>query len=502
MVGVDVDRYRHDLNQAIAMRGGSTPIYSAMSKRELSPSSTQVLTRDVDLAFKGLEDAEALQVAGKLEHSLKLYELSLELLIRVLKSIRTQNNHGSSSAALDPVPIEARVHLALAAAEKVKAQLGSARRSGVVSSPSFESGRGSRNEQSASEPSSEGSKSFWSLSNALASTLRQETTKHATEQKPSLASDRGSPQYVSAGVSDEASKMILSEVLIDADTLLRTTWDDIQGLEKVKLALQEAAILPLMRPDLFSGLRKPQNILLWGPPGTGKTMLVRAVAQESGSSLFCVTAATATSKWMGEAEKLVRALFSVAHQLAPSLIYIDEVDSLLSARKSEGEHEASRRLKTEFMVQMDGISKVAVVGASNQVLVLACTNCPWDLDSAVLRRFPRRIYVPLPDEAGRRGLLSTLLKKAGRHSLTPSQVNSLAIRLDGYSCSDIAAIASEASFGPLRSLGGLEEIRKVKAKDVRPITMSDFDAAMSQASRSVTVEHLERYEEWKRSVAT
>jgi SpoVK/Ycf46/Vps4 family AAA+-type ATPase len=231
-------------------------------------------------------------------------------------------------------------------------------------------------------------------------------------------------------------------------------------------------------------------------------MLVRAVAQESGSSLFCVTAATATSKWMGEAEKLVRALFAVAHQLAPSLIYIDEVDSLLSARKSEGEHEASRRLKTEFMVQMDGIAKAPFDGVSKQVLVLACTNCPWDLDSAVLRRFPRRIYVPLPDEAARRGLLSSLLKKAGRHSLTPGQVNSLALRLDGYSCSDITAIASDASFGPLRSLGGLEAIRKVKAKDVRPITMLDFDAAMSQASRSVTAEHLGRYEEWKRSNAT
>lgn len=222
-------------------------------------------------------------------------------------------------------------------------------------------------------------------------------------------------------------------------------------------------------------------------------MLVRAVARESSSHLFVCTAATLTSKWMGEAEKLVRTLFQVARENVPSIIFIDEVDALLSSRKSEGEHEASRRLKTEVMVQMEGIAKT---GDAN-VLVLACTNCPWDIDPAVLRRFPRRIYVPLPDSEARRGLLEHLLEKAGKHSLSSRQLDALVRRTDGYSCSDITAIASEASFGPLRSLGGLDAVRNVRAQDMRPISMADFESALSQASKSVTASHLRRFEEWK-----
>jgi SpoVK/Ycf46/Vps4 family AAA+-type ATPase len=272
--------------------------------------------------------------------------------------------------------------------------------------------------------------------------------------------------------------------------------------------LQESAVLPMQRPDLFTGLRRPQNVLLWGPPGTGKTMLVRAVARESGSTLFCCSAAALTSKWMGEAEKLVRCLFRVAQDRAPSIVFIDELDALLSGRKSE-EHEASRRLKTEFMVQMDGIRTQDTTGNSQNystasirhVLVLACTNCPWDIDSAVLRRFPRRILVPLPDEAARRGLLQQLCKKAGKHSLKSRDISKLVDRTQGFSCSDISAIAVQASFGPLRSLGGMQAVRNVRAQDVRPIALEDFESVINETTKSVSAEQLRRYDDWQRQQA-
>jgi fidgetin-like protein 1 len=301
---------------------------------------------------------------------------------------------------------------------------------------------------------------------------------------------------------------IKSELYIDPSQLQSTTWQDIAGLDDAKQALQEAAILPLVRPDLFCGLRTPRNILLYGPPGTGKTMLVKAVAHESRSNLFLCTASAMTSKWLGEGEKLIRALFRVARESAPSIIFIDEMDALLSVRKSDGEHEASRRFKTEFMTQMDGIVKGAKGGdnADNNnigmhLLVIAATNCPWDIDSAVLRRFPRRIYVPLPDSVTRKSLLVDLLEKSGKYDMGKRDISAIVKRLDGFSGSDIAAIASEASFGPLRSLGGIDAIKGAKSSDIRPIQRQDFDTAIDQATKSVSKNLLKKYDQWKEEQA-
>lgn len=147
--------------------------------------------------------------------------------------------------------------------------------------------------------------------------------------------------------------------------------------------------------------------------------------------------------------------FPVAADASPAMIFFDEIDALLSARKGDGsEHEASRRFKTEFMIQMDGV----ISGNSNEdsdvsrrVLILGCSNCPWDIDDAVMRRFQRRIYVPLPDVDARGFLLNKLLsKEADTHSLSKKHIESIVDRMEGFSCSDITAIAQEASFGPLR----------------------------------------------------
>lgn len=313
----------------------------------------------------------------------------------------------------------------------------------------------------------------------------------AEEIKASLI---GRPRRAIDGNLSELQLSILDDFHVDPSSLQSTSWDDIAGLEQVKQSLQENVILPLLRPDLFfQGLRRPQNLLLYGPPGTGKTMLVRACAQESKSChLFVCSASNLVSKWMGESEKLVKGLLDVARSMAPSIIFIDEVDSILSRRKSE-EHEASRRLKTEFMVQLDGIHNQQ----RSQVIVIAATNCPWDLDEAIIRRFPKLIYVPLPDAKTRRILLKQLLVKAGKHSLLQTDIDWLVEQTKGWSCSDITALASEASYGPLRSLGSVDAIRKANPKDVRPLARLDFENALTQLRKSVSTKLLKQFAEWK-----
>lgn len=179
------------------------------------------------------------------------------------------------------------------------------------------------------------------------------------------------------------------------------SWNDVAGLELAKEALKEAVILPIKFPHLFTGQRKPwRGILLYGPPGTGKSYLAKAVATESNATFFSVSSSDLVSKWLGESEKLVKQLFQMARENKPAIVFIDEVDSLCGSR-GEGESEASRRIKTEFLVQMNGVGN-----DMDGVLVLGATNIPWQLDSAIRRRFERRIYIPLPEVNARANLFA------------------------------------------------------------------------------------------------
>ncbi|KHJ82909.1 ATPase, AAA family [Oesophagostomum dentatum] len=214
---------------------------------------------------------------------------------------------------------------------------------------------------------------------------------------------------------------------------------------------------------MFKGIRAPpKGVLLFGPPGTGKTMIGRCVASQCKATFFNISASSLTSKWVGEGEKLVRALFSVARLKLPSVIFIDEVDSLLSSR-SETEHESSRRIKTEFLVQLDGVATCS----DERLLVLAATNRPQELDEAARRRFVKRLYIALPESEARLTIVKNLLADM-KHNLESADFDEVAKLTEGYSGADMRQLFAEAAMGPIRDIDNCSsmDIETIEADEV------------------------------------
>jgi len=296
-------------------------------------------------------------------------------------------------------------------------------------------------------------------------------------------------------VRDPFEARVLQEML---DGSSAVQWKDVAGLEAAKRTLKEAVVLPNLRPDLYRGLRAPpRGVLLFGPPGTGKTFLAKAVATESNAkSFFAASAASLTSKYVGESEKMVRALFRIARERQPSVIFLDEVDSLLSAR-GDGDQESSRRMKTEFLVQLDG----AGTSREDRILFMAATNRPWDLDDALLRRVPRRVLIPLPDSTARRVILDGLLDRGDvAQKISASDRAAIVNATANYSASDLRLLAEDAVQEPLRELG--ERIASINIKDVRPCKKTDFAKALRVIKPSADSSLLARYDEWAQKFGT
>lgn len=288
-------------------------------------------------------------------------------------------------------------------------------------------------------------------------------------------------------VDPKMVKLMLNEIMDHGPPV---SWDDIAGLEFAKNTIKEIVVWPMLRPDIFTGLRgPPKGILLFGPPGTGKTLIGKCIASQSKSTFFCISASSLTSKWVGEGEKLVRALFAVAKCYQPAVIFIDEIDSLLTQR-SDSEHESSRRMKTEFLVQLDG----ATTTGDERLLIVGATNRPQELDEAARRRLVKRLYIPLPEPHARRQIVQTLLCDHS-HSLTNEDLDLICEKTAGYSGADMANLCKEAALGPIRSIS-FENIEFITADQVRPINVKDFIDALKQVRASVSDRDLELYAEW------
>jgi katanin p60 ATPase-containing subunit A1 len=277
-------------------------------------------------------------------------------------------------------------------------------------------------------------------------------------------------------------------------------WDDIADLKEAKRLLEEAIVLPTLRPDYFQGIRRPwKGVLMFGPPGTGKTMLAKAVATECGTTFFNVSSSTLGSKYRGDSERLVRTLFEMARHYAPSTIFFDEIDSIASSRGGDGEHEASRRVKSELLVQMDGVQNVSGDdGKVKTVTVLAASNFPWCLDDALRRRLEKRIYIPLPSAEGREQLLRINLKGVELNGSV--SLSRIADRLEGYSGSDITSICRDAAMQSMRkAITGLTpaEIRSLSKDEIESaITTDDFEQALSRVQSSVSKADVKKHLDW------
>ncbi|MFX1569494.1 MAG: AAA family ATPase [Promethearchaeota archaeon] len=296
-----------------------------------------------------------------------------------------------------------------------------------------------------------------------------------------------------AGVSSEEQELIdmISGTIVTESPNVR--WDDIAGLENVKQAVREAIVLPIAKPNLFTGARKPwSGILLFGPPGCGKTLLAKAAATECKATFFSASSADLLSKWLGESEKLISSLFKVARLKAPSLIFMDEIDSVATKRGEGSESGGERRVKTQLLSEIQGLKS----SHGKPLLVLGATNRPWDIDNAMLSRFEKRVHVPLPDLKGRAGIFK-IHTEGVDSALTEEDFIELGVRSEGYSGRDIANVCREVIMMPVRELdmGGLLEDSDKEVK-VRDISLKDFKKALKKVKPMTNAALLKQYQAW------
>ena len=258
------------------------------------------------------------------------------------------------------------------------------------------------------------------------------------------------------------------------------SWGDVVGVESTLALINENVIQPFLRPELFTGLTSAsKGMLLFGPPGTGKTMIAKAVAAQAGLHFFNVECAKVESKWRGESVQIISALFTVARAARPgAIIFLDECDSLLRKPGSGDDSAGDSKIVNQFKDSWDGVGGEG----EGQAFVIGATNNPWDLEDAITRpgRMDFRVLVPLPNPAARRAMLEGWLRKDKRE-YDPEAIEGVINATEGYSGADMKAVLKEAAMGPVR-----EALKQPVGTPKRPITGEDFQRACDTVPRSVT----------------
>ncbi len=342
---------------------------------------------------------------------------------------------------------------------------------------------------------------------------QREYIEHVESMSDNNGPPKGAQKRAQKEAPDSDALPSLDDTIITESPNVR--WDQVAGLEDAKNALKQAVTLPIKFPQIFvDELKAWRGILLYGPPGTGKTFLAKAAATEAGATFFSISSADLISKWLGESERIVKRLFQLARERKPSIIFIDEIDSVCASRDaSDG---SLSRVKTEFLKQMDGIGD-----DQSGVLLLGATNLPWVLDIAMHRRFQKRIYIALPDEAARAAIFKL---KAGDTlcKLTQQQFAHLASKTDGYSGADIGTLVQDALMTRARKVQEATHFKRIgkqgmyvpcspgddgaiemTCEDVPgdklqplPVSYNDFCKSLAASRPTVRTVDLEQYEQW------
>jgi len=281
----------------------------------------------------------------------------------------------------------------------------------------------------------------------------------------------------------------MREVLVEVPDV---RWEDVGGLEHAKQELMEAVEWPLKYPEVFkiANIRPPKGILIFGPPGTGKTLLAKAVANESNANFISVKGPELLSKWVGESEKHVREMFRKARQVAPCILFFDEIDSLAPRRGGIGDTHVTERVVSQLLTELDGLEEL------KDVVVIAATNRPDMIDPALLRpgRLERHIYIPPPGKKERVEIFRIHLR--GKPLADDVDIEKLAERTEGYSGADIEAVCREAGMLAIRELikpGMSREEAREAAKKLK-IENRHFEEALKKVKPSLTKEDIEKYE--------
>ncbi|MEQ2173799.1 hypothetical protein GOODEAATRI_001172 [Goodea atripinnis] len=276
-------------------------------------------------------------------------------------------------------------------------------------------------------------------------------------------------------------------------------WSDIAGLELVKVTLKEEVLWPILRPDMFSSLGlAPRCVLLFGPRGSGRTLLGRCLASQLGATFLQLSGSTLATKWLGDGEEIIRASFLVARCRQPSVLFISEVDMLLSAHISE--ESPITRLKGELLTQLDSLLMSSGEDGGNQVLVICSTSRPQDMDEGLRRYFTRRVLVPLPDSAARHQIMNQVLAQSQhKFCLSEEELALLVQRTEGFSGLDLARLCQEALVGLLHvSAQGMDMTGMMPRGQIRPLTYQDIEGVCCKFQASISQKEIDTYTEWNK----